>query len=179
MTRGSHQETARESGSRVGEAVKIGFSNLHPEADRFWSKVAKSDGCWEWKAGTSPHGYGRYRLPKRAVFAHRYAYEQCVGEIPDGLFVCHRCDNPRCVNPAHLFLGTHEDNMRDMTRKGRSTWGERSGRRKLSADDVAEVHRLRHDGLSLAQIAARFGVTRQNVHLVVSGRTWARAQERG
>ena len=145
--------------------------------ERFWSKIDVStpDACWEWKAGKSPMGYGRYRLPERAVFAHRYAYELVHGPIPDGLFACHRCDNPGCVNPAHIFLGTHDDNMRDMVSKGRHTAGDKNASRKVSAIEVTQIRARRDAGETLKAIGDSYGITRQAVHLIVTRQTWRAA----
>lgn len=107
-----------------------------PVKDRFWDKVEKlgPDECWPWKAAKDPRGYGRIggdrrrSSGKRAVeLAHRIAYQLEIGDVPLGLFVCHRCDNPTCCNPAHLFLGTCKDNNQDMYAKGRDA-NQHSGR---------------------------------------------------
>lgn len=89
----------------------------------FWSCVDKSggdDACWIWTRGKLPKGYGRFNADGKDVLAHRFAYEKLIGEIPDGLHVCHHCDNPSCVNPKHLFVGTRSDNMQDMWEKKRA-----------------------------------------------------------
>lgn len=86
----------------------------------FWSLVAKSDGCWLWQGDRDGKGYGRIWHGKKREQAHRVAYELTRGQIPDGLFACHHCDNKLCVNPTHIFLGTQADNMQDWTRKGKN-----------------------------------------------------------
>ena len=86
---------------------------------RFWSKVNKTDGCWEWTAYLNKQGYGRYGIGSNVYRAHRLAFEEAYGPIPEGMFVCHKCDNPSCVRPDHLFLGTNSDNLKDCSAKGR------------------------------------------------------------
>lgn len=89
--------------------------------DRFVEKVVlMPDGCWHWSAARHAYGYGKIGLEKGNGLAHRIAWALFVGPIPEGMFVCHRCDVPWCVNPAHLFLGTHQDNVDDMVAKGRN-----------------------------------------------------------
>ena len=121
--------------------------------ERFWEKVDRGDDgdCWPWTASRLPEGYGCFwdgtyregpRRP-RIVRAHRWLYAHLHGHIPDRLEVCHSCDEPSCVNPSHLFLGTHSDNMRDMVSKGRAdNRGARNGRAKLTPEQIEEIRRL-------------------------------------
>ena len=89
--------------------------------DRFWEKVRKTRGCWYWTASTDPLGYGFFHVSgRKKVRAHRVAWELTNGPIPQGMLVCHTCDHPSCVRPDHLFLGTNDDNLKDMARKGRA-----------------------------------------------------------
>ncbi len=100
------------------------FSLTKSDRDRFWSKVRQSGGCWIWTAGLSKSGYGKFAPSHRqTVGAHRVSYELFNGEIPDGMCVLHRCDNPPCVNPHHLFLGTQVDNVADRNSKNRQARG--------------------------------------------------------
>ena len=151
---------------------------------RFWSKVDKSaDGCWLWTAGKQKSGHGFF-FPKhgKIVRAHRYAWEITNGAIPDGLEVCHNCpggDNPSCVNPAHLWLGTQADNMRDMTEKGRRAkrnpvdqWGEKNHQAKLTEGIVRQIKTMAANGARQAEIMRATGVNRKNVWSVVHGETW-------
>lgn len=132
-----------KSGARpfCSRQCRIDYRKVHPYTrgsivERFWERVGKSDGCWEWTGYRAPAGYGQLgRGPRNEglALAHRLSWEFHYGPIPDGLLVCHRCDNPPCVRPDHLFLGTFVDNAQDMVSKGRH-------RNKYSRDRVSIVN---------------------------------------
>lgn len=142
--------------------------------DRFWSKVDKGGDCWVWTAGRIKRGYGRFRMYGRRYLAHRVAYLLSVGPIPDGMGVLHRCDNPPCCNPAHLFLGTDADNSRDMVTKGRNAYGERSGTAKLCEADVMDMRYFHSTGMSFARLGSLYGVSERACRSAIERETWAR-----
>lgn len=145
-----------------------------PAAERFAEKVRQSkNGCLEWQGSKSDTGYGCF-YDGKAYHAHRYAWIKKEGPIPSGLLVLHKCDNRACVNTDHLFLGTHQDNSRDMVSKGRqrlprSTAGEAHGESKLTDDAVREI---RTSPLTGRQLAAKFGVDESTVSHVRRGVSW-------
>lgn len=150
-----------------------------PLADRFWEKVARDPDseCWPWTAATDIHGYGLIgvwsehgRMSNR--HASRVSYALNVGPVPDDLDVCHRCDNPPCVNPAHLFLGTRKQNMEDCRRKSRHSHGVRRPDAKLTPEKVREIRALRASGASLAALAADYGVVMQIISRVCLRDIW-------
>jgi hypothetical protein len=144
--------------------------------DRFWSKVDNSagpDGCWLWTANRAVRGYGRIGWGgHRVVLAHRVSYELATGEAPGRMCVLHSCDNPPCVNPAHLFLGTQADNMRDKAEKGRARPGSQNPNAKITEADVLEIRRLRAEGVPGNEVAERFGLKRATVYSICAGRMW-------
>ena len=143
------------------------------DIERFWSKVDASskDGCWLWTA-TLTHGYGSFWLVGTNARAHRVAYTLAHGPIPDDFCVCHRCDNPRCVNPEHLFLGTNAENQADKVAKLRHSHGEAHGAARLCLADIAEIHRLAASGGKQTVIATQFDVSRAVIHGVLTNRIW-------
>jgi len=144
--------------------------------ERFFAKVRlpTEDGCWPWIGARTDDGYGsfwngewrdeKHRRPV-TVLAHRWIYEHLVGEVPEGLYVLHHCDNPWCVYPKHLFVGTQADNVADCVAKGRRNYkrSDHFARGKLSHEERVEIRRLRAEGLSQVEIAARFNVSPQTV----------------
>ena len=144
---------------------------------RFWTKVRITPGCWLWQAGKNPLGYGRFGLNGETPSAHRVAWELHNGTVPVGLWVLHRCDNPSCVNPDHLWLGTHADNMADMAAKGRGRQGHPSGTKayhaKLTSAQAKAIRTLRANGANQREVARQFGVHRSTVQDITQGRTYA------
>lgn len=149
-----------------------------PASERFWQYVDKSAECWEWVGGLSAGGYGQFSFNGRTRLAHRVSWQLHKGSIPDGLYVCHKCDNRRCVNPSHLFLGTGAENSYDMIVKGRNVPpphrpGQESGAARLDNDAVREIRRLFEIGdVTKAELARRFGVGETTIWNVVNKRTW-------
>ncbi len=150
--------------------------------ERFWPKVAKTADCWEWTARRNPKGYGQTTARDgRGVLAHRLSWELHFGPIPVGMLVCHHCDNPPCVRPDHLFLGTRQANARDSVRKGRQTWqqhpdrlarGERVGGVRLTEDRVREIRARRSTGATYRSLGDVYGVSPSTIVLIIHGKTW-------
>lgn len=140
----------------------------------FWDRVeiGEFDSCWNWTGYLIDGRYGRLGFQGRIVLAHRLAYELCFSSIPEGLDVCHVCDNPLCCNPRHLFLGTHLDNMRDMKKKKRNTFGERHPTAKLTEAQVTEIRSRYASGEGAAKLALEFGLVKRSVNHIIAGDTW-------
>lgn len=141
-----------------------------PLNERFNAKVNVMDsGCHEWMGCLAKNGYGMLHLNGKTAFAHRVAFELANGQIMGNAYVLHRCDNRKCVNPDHLFLGSFQDNMDDMVEKNRHAAGERNGHAKLTGEQVREIRSI---GGSNTDTAKVYGVTPSLVSMIRSGRIW-------
>ena len=153
---------------------------------RFWVKVRITGGCWEWcgSRSNSGTGYGNFYLNGRLVRTHRLSWMMHMGEIPKDKCVLHKCDNKTCINPAHLFLGTHSDNMRDCANKGRlasqsrPARGSRHGSAKLIERDVLDIrqrHQSRRRGSNgnTAKLAMEYGVSIEMIRRIIKRLNWS------
>lgn len=171
---------------------------MHPQytpkqIERFWSHVDTSGDCWVWRGGYFPFGYGCFKINGRRTVAHRAAWEVTNGSIPAGKLICHRCDNPPCVRPDHLFLGTYGDNVADCVAKDRRSkivgdehWshinahriarGQAHGLARLT-DDAVRYIRSQGRTMTLKALAAKFSVAEVTIHRVKLGETWRHVQD--
>jgi hypothetical protein len=150
-----------------------------PVEDRFWPKVKMGaiDECWEWQGQINKAGYGRFRIGKSMPQAHRVSYELAIGPIPEGMKVCHKCDNPKCCNWHHFFLGTQADNVADMITKGRARFGlgpfKSTYGRILTADQVHQLKALYKTGKYKPRgLAVLYSVSESTVRDIIKGRLW-------
>lgn len=138
-------------------------------------RSAGPEGCWPYEGALGAGGYGRIMFNNEIKGVHVWAYEHEHGPVPEGMFVLHSCDNRKCANPAHLRVGTHQDNMDDKVERGRC-WrglGERNAASRLTGADVAEIRRLYASGAPRKDLAAQYGTSRSNIDLIVTGKRWA------
>ena len=158
--------------------------------ERFWRKVNKTDGCWIWTAARQRRGYGAFWTPEKIYPAHRWIYQVLNGPISLDLQVCHHCDNPPCVRPDHLFVGTRRDNMLDCARKGRRGMqphpansqfrnrrtiqcrGEDQGNAKLTTAQVLEMRQLANEGATAAAVARKFSINAGHVRRIIARKAW-------
>jgi hypothetical protein len=145
---------------------------------RFFRSVEKNaNGCWEWRGEINKqNGYGHFYLAGRKIGAHRAAFRLLVGPFDESLFVCHHCDNPPCVRPDHLFLGTQKDNLQDASRKGRTKGphfiGSLNHSAKLSQDDVDEIRLRLSSGEMMKVVAAEHGISRVTARMILYNKSW-------
>ena len=148
------------------------------QQEAFWANVEKSESCWVWRKGRTAAGYGQTRINGEQIYAHRLAWMLSRGPIPNGLLVCHHYDNPPCVRPEHLFLGTRNDNVQDMCRKWRRgvvppLLGSANHKTKLRHEQVREARKLYAAGrLTMRAIGTRYGVSRHTIADIIRERTW-------
>jgi len=152
--------------------------------ERFWTKVDREKSntfysgtrCWEWNDCLTPQGYGQYYYNGKMISIHRYSYFISFGKFDSKLFVLHHCDNKKCVNPNHLFLGTHLENMQDMNKKGRrrDSAGEKNGQNKLTEKQVVKIYEMYHSGDYLQkEIGKIFGVDNATISRIIRGKRWS------
>ena len=152
-------------------------AHRRPAIERFatLSPVRPDGGCWMWAGRLNHRGYGQFYMDGKMHQAHRASYLLFVGDIAPGLYVCHTCDNPGCVNPAHLWAGTAYDNAMDMRAKGRaaSTAGDLQGNAKLKESDIPKIRAMRATGdYTMTEIGAVFGVSKHCIYDVISRTGW-------
>lgn len=150
--------------------------------ERFWDRVHKGgrDDCWPWTGWKDRDGYGALSVSGRFTRAHRFSYRLHFGDIPEGMLILHDCDNPSCVNPRHLIIGSNLDNMQDKERKGRGrrVHGEQHVNAKLTTKMVLEIRRLYATGrYTQYQLAAQFRVNQPRISKIVNQLIWKRVQQ--
>ena len=158
----------------------IGRGNYCSDHCRFWHKVEKStsDKCWEYQASTNIDGYGKFTLNCIDIAAHRFSWQELHGKIPDGMCILHKCDNPPCVNPSHLYLGTPANNFADMVSrtykpKILGLKGELNPSAKLTTDEVMSIKILLSYGVRLTAIARSYNRGIGTIFDIKHGRTWS------
>lgn len=174
------QNTNRRHGSRKGHPLRFvnGHNRRRPLTERFWSKVDQAggpDACWPWQ-GSTHKGYGQIELNQRPLIASRLSWELTNGPIPDGMYVCHACDNPPCCNPAHLFLGEPMVNTVDKVQKGRASGGclpgEQNPNAKLTAEQVLTIRQRYTAGEKASALAREYGLGLSTMCRIVKGQAW-------
>lgn len=144
--------------------------------ERFWSKVDKTDGCWLWIANKTPAGYGKVKIAGKTKLAHRVSYELTYGKrIPKNRIILHQCDNPSCVKPEHLSIGTQKQNIRDMITKHRDQMvGDKNNKAILTTEQVKEIRHTHGTNrqVFLKDIAKEYGVSLHTIHRILKNQAW-------
>jgi hypothetical protein len=151
-----------------------------PVEQRFWQYVNKTDSCWLWTGATRDFGYGVINMGGahgKAECSHRLSWIIHNGDIPSGMCICHKCDNPLCVNPNHLFLGTRSDNNKDMQSKGRydkikRPKGEKHGRSKLTNEQVFSLRQDRKSGMVYRELSQKYNISIASAQRIAIGKDW-------
>ena len=171
-----HYQRTRKHGSPITDS---GLYKEMSTRERLLLKmyVSPDSGCWEWEGYTNRYGYGVFSIDNYPKPAHIASYESFVGSIPEGLCVCHKCDNRSCINPTHLFLATSEENNADRDSKGRVLKGEDSGTAILTESEVVKIKKLLKKGeLTNAEIGRKFGVTSWAISRIKCGKNWKQVE---
>lgn len=160
--------------AEVQRRKQFGLLPQKTERERFdeYAGSGTPDDCWVWRGGLSSAGYGKFWRNGATDLAHRVMYEYTFGPVPDGLWVLHHCDNPPCMNPSHLFLGTHADNENDKDAKGRRKRGSQTRKSKLDEARVRRIRELHASGVQQKLLARDFGVDITTINDVVQRQTW-------
>lgn|SRR3990167_6701040 len=149
--------------------------NTIPLEKRFWDKVAYARDwkCWLWTGSTNNTGYGRININRKVKLAHRVSFEMKNGKIKEGMSVLHRCDNPLCVNPKHLMVGTRKENNADMWAKNRGIKGENASWSKLTQEKVDDIRKIyQTEKISMRKLARNFNVSYTTINFIIHKKTW-------
>ena len=130
------------------------------------------NGCWEWNKSKSKSGYAKIWYRGSTMRGNRVSYLAFIGDIPEGILVCHHCDNRSCINPDHLFLGTHKDNCHDSIQKCRHAHGEKSSKSKLKSEHITEIRKLYSSGISQEKISKKYNVNQSCISSIILKKTW-------
>ena len=141
--------------------------------EQFYERINKTETCWLWTGTVANNGRGVFKINNKLKQAHRISYEVHFGEIPQGLLVCHKCDNGLCVNPEHLFLGTQQDNINDCVNKNRNAKGSKNWNTKLNEEKVKMIRTADFSERgSKAKISRELGISQTALNYVISGKNW-------
>lgn len=169
-----HYQRWRTTGSTSPKTSEYATGSIEQRLNHYGWDVTPG-GCWEWRGYRQSRGYGMLRVPDlgKQVLVHRLAHELWTGPIPDGLEVLHSCDNPPCMNPAHLSVGTHAKNMGEASERGRMPRGESAPAAKLSAADVSAIRaEYAAGGIKQADLGIRYRITDSAVSMIVNHKRW-------